>query len=298
MTLVVNPAAGGGRGRRTLEQALPHLRAAGLEPPVHICANGRQPEELARAAAAGGADVVVAVGGDGQARAVAAGLLGTRAALGLLPSGSANDYARAVGVPRDSVEAAVDLLLTPRRARVDVVRVESGEGTDYFLNVGGAGFDSVVAATAEGVGYLRGASRYVVAVLRELPRFRAAEFSLRADDEQRDFRGMIVAVANGSTYGGGMRVAPAADVQSGWLDICIVGELSRLAFLRAFPSVFRGTHVSHPAVTMLRARTVELVADRPFEVTGDGERISRLPARFSILPAALAVIAGGPRQRT
>lgn len=292
ITLVVNPAAGAGRGQRTLDEALPRLRAAGVEPTVHVCTDGRQPERWARAAVDEGADVVVAVGGDGQARSVATGLLGTSTALGLLPAGSANDYARAIGVPRDSVAAATDLLLEAHRARVDVVRVESAERVDHFLNVGGAGFDSVVTATAEGIHYLRGAPRYVLAVVRELPRFRAARFHLRADDAEHDFRGMIVAIANGSTYGGGMRVAPTADVQSGWLDICIVGELSRLAFLRSFPSVFRGTHVTHPAVTMLRARQVELVAETPFEVTGDGERIGRLPARFTVLPAALAVIAG------
>jgi diacylglycerol kinase (ATP) len=295
VTLVVNPVAGGGRGQRTLDRALPRLQAAGIEPVVHVCTDGRHPERLARAAASAGADIVVAVGGDGQARSVAAGLLDTSAALGLLPSGSANDYARAVGVPRNSVAAAVDLLLEARRARVDVVRVESADRVEHFLNVGGAGFDSVVAATAEGIRFLRGAPRYVLAVLRELPRFRAAPFRMRADDAEHEFRGMIVAIANGSTYGGGMRVAPTADVQSGWLDVCVVGELSRLGFLRAFPSVFRGTHVSHPAVTMIRARKVELAAEPPFEVTGDGELIGRLPARFTVLPAALAVIVGHGR---
>lgn len=297
VTLVVNPAAGGGRGRRTLDAALPRLQANGIQPEVHVCSDGRQPERLARAAAGGGADIVVAVGGDGQARSVAAGLLGTSAALGLLPSGSANDYARVLGIPRNNVAAAVDVLLEAARARVDVVRVESVTGVDHFINVGGAGFDSVVAATAEGIHFLRGAPRYVLAVVRELPRFSAADFSLTADGTQHHFRGMIVAIANGSTYGGGMRVAPAASIQSGWLEICIVGELSRLAFLRAFPKVFRGTHVTHPAVTMLRARRIELAAEPAFEVTGDGERIGRLPATFTLLPAALAVVGAGRQAR-
>jgi diacylglycerol kinase (ATP) len=292
ITLVVNPAAGGGRGRRTLDRALPHLRAHGLDPQVHLCTNGREPELLARESAEAGSDIVVAVGGDGQARSVANGLLGTSAAMGLLPAGSANDYARAVGVPRSDVIAATDLLLSPRVAQVDVVRVESDAVVEHFLNVGGAGFDSVVAATAEGIRFLRGSPRYVLAVLRELPRFRAGHFSLTADGTKHDFRGMIVAVANGSTYGGGMRVAPTAGLQSGMLEACIVGELSRLAFLRAFPSVFRGTHVTHPAVTMLRARVMEISAEPSFEVTGDGERIGRLPATFTLLPAALPVVVG------
>ncbi len=293
VTLVVNPQAGGGRGRRVLVRALPQLRRHGIEPQVVMCANGRDPRLLARRAAKEGASVVVAVGGDGQARSVASGLLGTETALGLLPSGSANDYARAVGVPRNDLAAAVELIVSARPAPVDVVRVECGDAVEHFLNVGGAGFDSVVAATAERISHLRGAPRYVAAVLRELPRFRPGRFKLAVDGERREFSGMIVAVANGPTYGGGMRVAPAAGVQSGWLELCVVGELSRLAFVRAFPSVFRGTHVTHPAVTMLRGREVELAAQPAFEVTGDGERIGRLPARFTVLPAALTVI-GGP----
>jgi diacylglycerol kinase (ATP) len=292
VTLIVNPAAGGGRGRQALDRALPHLRTRGVDPQVHVCTNGREPAHLARESAEAGADIVVAVGGDGQARSVANGLLGTGAALGLLPAGSANDYARAVGIPRNDILAATDLLLEPRLARVDVVRVETDAGVEHFLNVGGTGFDSVVVAAADGIPFLRGSPRYVLAVLRELPQFRAGNFSLTADGTKRDFRGMIVAVANGSTYGGGMRVAPTASLQSGQLEVCIVGELSRLAFVRAFPLVFRGTHITHPAVTMLQAREIEISAEPPFEITGDGERIGRLPARFSVLPAALPVVVG------
>ena len=102
---------------------------------------------------------------------------------------------------------------------------------------------------------------------------------------------MMVTVANGSTYGGGMKVAPSAHLQSGWLDVCIIGELSRLGFLRAFPRVFAGSHVSHPAVTMLRAHEVNVEADRPLSILGDGEVIGVLPATFSIRPAVLTVVA-------
>ncbi|CAN5833606.1 diacylglycerol kinase [soil metagenome] len=292
VALIVNPAAGGGRGGRVLRAALPMLRAAGLDPEVLISANGQEPTRLARQAAEAGARLVVAVGGDGQASAVANGLLGTDAVLGVLPAGSANDYARALGMPRRDLPAAVQLLLDAQSQRVDVVRVESAAAVRHYLNVGGAGFDSVVNATAERIPLFRGSFRYVLAVLRELPRFRPGCFRLRVDGVALELKAMVVVVANGSTYGGGMHVAPSASLVSGLLEVCVVGELSALAFLRAFPRVFRGTHVGHPAVTMLSARRIEIEADPAYEVTGDGECIGRLPARFTVLPAALLVAAG------
>lgn len=292
LALIVNPAAGGGRSRRVLEAALPLLRAHGVVADVAISTDGEQPAELARQAVAAGAELVVAVGGDGQARAVASGLLGTPAALGVLPAGSANDYARALGIPRRDVRGAVELLLGARRQAVDVVRVESAAGALHYLNVGGAGFDSVVSATADGIPILRGSLRYAVAVLRELPRFRAGSFRLVVDGSALELRAMVVVVANGASYGGGMHVAPRASLTSGLLELCIVGELSRLAFVRAFPSVYRGTHVGHPAVTMLSAHQVEISAEPAFELTGDGERLGRLPARFSVLPGALTAAVG------
>jgi diacylglycerol kinase (ATP) len=292
VALVVNPAAGGGRGKRVLRDALPMLHAAGLHPQVLISANGHEPTRLAREAAQAGAKLVVAVGGDGQASAVANGLLGTDAALGVLPAGSANDYARALGMPRRDLRGAVELLIEAQPKRLDVVRVEGAGAVRHYLNVGGAGFDSVVTATAEQIPMFRGSFRYVLAVLRELPRFRPGSFRLRVDGVEHELKAMVVVVANGSTYGGGMHVAPSASLLSGWLEVCIVGELSGLAFLRAFPRVFRGTHVDHPAVTMLSARRIEIEAAPSYEVTGDGERIGQLPARFSILPRALTVAVG------
>jgi len=111
------------------------------------------------------------------------------------------------------------------------------------------------------------------------------------DGKPHETLAMMVAIANGSTYGGGMRVAPQAILQSGWLDVCVIGQLSRFAFLRAFPSVFRGAHTTHPKVTMLRAKQVAVTADRPLQILGDGELIGSLPATFTVMPRALTVVA-------
>jgi diacylglycerol kinase (ATP) len=290
VALIVNPRAGAGRGGRVLAKAVPLLRVHGREPVVHVCSNGGEPARLARQAVDAGAELVVAVGGDGQAAAVAQGILGTGARLGILPAGSADDFARSLGVPRRDTAAAVALLLHGHCRLIDVVRVEMEDDVRHFLNVGGTGFDAVVARRAERIPLLRGAGRYVLAIGRELPTFRAGRFRLTVDGSTREIDAMMIAVANGPTYGGGMRVAPGARLDSGRLDVCVVGRVSRVGFARAFPSVFAGRHVDHPQVTMLQGREVEITADRQFGLTGDGELIGRLPATFRLLPSVLPVI--------
>jgi diacylglycerol kinase (ATP) len=289
--VVVNPRAGGGRGARVNAGLLPLLRRHGIEPTVHVCASGTEPELVARSAVSASADLVVAIGGDGHAAAVAAALVDTDVMLAVVPAGSANDYARALGV-RDLKLAELAALIAGRPAqRVDVMRVSTAATTRHVLTVGGTGFDARVAERAMAISRLRGAPRYVAAMLAELPNYVGAGFSLALDGQRRDVPAMLVAVAKGSTYGGGMRVAPSAHLQSGRLEICIVGRLSRLDFLRAFPSVFRGTHVDHPAVTMLSGDEISISADRTLGVVGDGELLGALPATFSVRPRALSVLA-------
>jgi diacylglycerol kinase (ATP) len=289
--VIVNPRAGGGRGAVVLGGLLPLLREHGIVPTVHVCADGSEPARVARAAVADGAELVVAIGGDGHAGAVAEGLLGSAVTLAVVPAGSANDYARALGV-RSLGLAELARLLAQRPTRlVDVMAVQTADGLRHVLTVGGTGFDAVVARRAMRINRLRGAPRYVAAMLAELPRFAATDYALTLDGERHELAAMLIAVANGSTYGGGMRVAPSASLQSGWLELCVVGRMSRFAFLRAFPRVFRGTHVSHPQVTMLRAREVAISADGPRQVLGDGELIGALPVTFSVRPRALSVVA-------
>lgn len=292
VALIVNPTSGGGRGWRVLGAALPLLRRTGAQLEVVVCTNGDEPASLAHQAVEAGNRLVVAVGGDGQAAAVAEGLIGSDAKLAVLPAGSANDYARSLRIPAADVPAAVAAIAAGRTERLDVIRVAEQDGTRHFLNVVGTGFDAVVAARAERIPILRGAGRYVVALVAELPRFSAATISLTVDGERHQMRAMMVALANGSTYGGGMRIAPSASLTSGELEICVVGEVSKLEFLRTFPRVFRGTHVDHPQVTMLRGREVLIDADRPLQLLGDGEMFGRLPATVTVRPSALEVVVG------
>jgi diacylglycerol kinase (ATP) len=293
VALIVNPVAGGGRGARVVGEAIFELRKRGIEPRIVVSVAPDEPPHDARRALSDGADLVIAVGGDGHAAAVASGLIGSHTPMAILPAGSANDLARTLALPIKDVARAIDTALNGEVLRIDTIRVTNADGDRHFLNVVGTGFDAEVAAAADRITVMRGAGRYVLSILRVLPRFSAAALELRIDGEPHRMRAMMIAVANGPAYGGGMRIAPAARLDSGELEICIVGEVSKPEFIKAFPRVFRGTHVDHPAVTMLTGKTVEISADRPLDLMGDGERAGRLPARIEVNRKSLSIVRAG-----
>jgi YegS/Rv2252/BmrU family lipid kinase len=239
------------------------------------------------------------MGGDGTVGACAAGLAdagppgepGARAALGVVPAGGGNDAARSLGLPPGDPLAAAGLLAGLRRRPADLATVA---GRTY-LNVAGAGFDSEVNRVAnQRLGWAGNRPRYVGAVLAELVVGRPAAFELVLDGRAVPLTGWLVAVANGPSYGGGMRVAPRASLDDGLLDVVVIHEIGRLEFLRTFPKVFSGRHVEHPAVAVHRAARVDLDADRPLAVYADGEPAGTLPASFQVRPAAIAVLAADP----
>ncbi len=290
--LIVNPTSGKNTGRRIGLEALTLLRAAGADVVDLSAADAVGALAHGRAALAEGAvDAVVVAGGDGMVHLGANLCAGTGIPLGIIAAGTGNDIARELGLPvRDAAES-VARILDGRTRAVDAARLVTGTGEErWFVGVLAAGFDAVVNERANQWSWPKGAMRYNLAILRELPVFRPIPYVLTLDGVRTETEAMLVAVGNGPAYGGGMRVTPDAAFDDGLLDVLVLNRIPVHEFLRVFPKVFSGAHTSHPAVEVVRARTVRL------EATGivayaDGERFAPLPVDLEVVPGALSVLA-------
>jgi diacylglycerol kinase (ATP) len=291
VVVVANPASGRGKAERLIPAVREALRSLGPESELRISDGPRDAPLMARKACEEGADVVAAMGGDGMVGMVATGLMHQEAALGVIPTGTGNDFATLLGIDRRHPVEAVVGLGAPRFIDIDAVHLSLGDGSErHFVNVAGAGFDSEVNETANRMRTrFQGTAKYVAAVFKTLQKFAPATFEVSVDGDRISLTSMLVAVGNGRSYGGGMRVCPSALLTDGILDVCVVGGMSKGAFVRAFPSVFRGTHVTHPKVTMFRGSKIEISADRHFDVYADGEPAGPLPAVFEVVTKALRV---------
>jgi len=288
---VLNPAARGGRAVRLLPLVRQSIAEHGGAGEVVCTEHARHATSLAREAAQAGFDAVIGVGGDGTLQEIANGLVTSRQQLpiGVVPTGSGNDFVRSLGLPT-APSAALDLAWSTAERSVDLAAC----GERYFLNAGGAGFDARVARAAHSMpSVLRfGAIPYVAGVLRELMHNTAHEFRIHLDDRTLQRRALMVVVANGAFYGGGMMICPDASRDDGLLDICVVGEVSRREVLRLLSAVFSGKHVGDPHVEFFRTRTVRIESAQPCELHLDGELAGTLPAEFRAVPSALRVLVG------
>lgn len=290
--IIVNPTSGKNTGARIGLEALTLLRAAGVEVVDLSAADALGATERGRAAIADRAvDAVVVAGGDGMVHLGANLCAGTEVPLGIIAAGTGNDVARELGLPVRDAAKAVERLLAGNTRRIDAARTVTASGESrWFLGVLAAGFDAVVNERANTWRWPKGRARYNLAILRELPVFRAIPYRLVLDGEEVRTDAMLVAVGNGPSYGGGMKVTPDALFDDGLLDVLVLHRVSTPEFLRVFPSVFKGAHTAHPAVEVLRARSVRL------EATGivayaDGERFGPLPMTVEAVPGALTVLA-------
>lgn len=282
LQLVVNPAAGGGRGLR----ALPAVQAALAEHDVVVTPTrslAHADELVGQAVAA--ERVAVAVGGDGLVGRVAGVVSALAGVMGVLPGGRGNDFCRSVGISRDPVAACAVLSSGTPRA----VDLGDAGGTAY-IGIASIGFDSEVQERVLTSRLPLGQLVYLYGSLATVARWEHARFSCTVDGAPLELTGWSVAVANTGMYGGGMRLAPGASVTDGLLDVVTTAATSRGRFLRSLPKVFAGTHVDEPSVTVVPARTVVLDADRPFRVFADGDPVATLPCTVTIRPAALQVL--------
>jgi len=208
------------------------------------------------------------------------------AVVGVLPGGRGNDFARVAGIPLDP-EAACDVIAHGEPRAIDLGQA----GETAFIGVASLGFDSDANRIANEAPARLGALVYVYGALRALVAWKPAEFSLEVDGERVSFSGWGVAMANSKAYGGGMFVAPDAELDDGALDVVRLESTSKARFLRSvLPKVFKGEHIHEPSVHVLRGAEVRVDADRPFTVYADGDPIGELPMTFRALPGALQVL--------
>ncbi|MBK1782957.1 diacylglycerol/lipid kinase family protein [Prauserella cavernicola] len=235
-----------------------------------------------------GLDALVVLGGDGAAHQAVQFCARTGVALGLVPCGTGNDLARALGVPTDpidAVDAVAAALREGRRRRLDLGTV----GDTWFATVLCAGFDAAVNERANRMRWPRGPRRYDLAILAELASFRARTLVVDSDTGRVELPAVLVAVGNTRYYGGGVPICPEADPEDGLFDVTVVGEATRRELVRMLPSLRTGAHLDHPAVTTLRARRLTL-SGGDWPVYADGESLGRLPVSVSCVPRALAVL--------
>ena len=236
-------------------------------------------------------DAVVVAGGDGMVHLGANLCAGTDVPLGVIAAGTGNDIARELGLPVRDAAKAVERILHGRTRPVDAGRLVTAAGEErWFVGVLAAGFDAVVNERANQWRWPKGPMRYNLAIMRELPVFRPIPYVLTLDGQRMDTDAMLVAVGNGPAYGGGMRVTPDAAFDDGLFDVLVLHRIPVHEFLRVFPKVFTGAHTGHPAVEIVRARTVRLEA-RGIVAYADGERFAPLPVDLEVVPGALSVLA-------
>lgn len=296
--LVVNPTAGLGRGARRGEEVARLLREAGrdvleLSAPTAAAAAAR-----ARAALAEGIEALVVVGGDGMVHLGANVVAGTAVPLGIVAVGSGNDVARDLDLPVHDVRAAVDVIAAGSVRAIDAVAVSrpGAPPTRWFMAVLSCGLDAAVNARANTLRWPRGNARYVRALTGELGAFRPYGYRVTVDGAVWEGVGTLVAVANTRTFGGGLRIAPEARVDDGYLDVVVAEDVRRGEVLAVFPRLYRGTHVHHPRVHVHRARSVLIEplpgrGDVPPAAMADGEPLGALPVQCDVHPRAMSVLA-------
>ncbi|MEV0025084.1 diacylglycerol kinase [Streptomyces atroolivaceus] len=291
ITLFVNPTAGSGRGARAAQPAASALREAGFSVRTVLGEDADDALRRAREAVAGGTGALIAVGGDGMMSLALQAVAGTPTPLGAVAVGTGNDFARALGLPvRDPAAAgrlAAEALKGGKLRAVDLGRV----GERWFGSVLASGFDSRVNDRGNRMRWVGGRFKYDLAILAELAAFRPIPYRIRLDGGPvTEIEATLIAVGNGSTYGGGMRICADAVMDDGLFDVTVVGDCSRTTLLKVFPKVYKGTHLGHPAVTVHRVSSIELAA-AGVTAYADGEPLGALPLTATCVPGAVRVLA-------
>lgn len=224
---------------------------------------------------------LLSVGGDGLFHLLLQLAIEFKVPLAIAPGGTGNDFYRTLGWFESDLTEYLEHLISTEPSLVDVGVVDG----EYFGAVLSSGFDSVVNERANKLHWPKGPAKYNAAIVLEFPKFKAIDFKIYADENILEVEAMLIAIGNGSSYGGGMQVCPDADLQDGLLDIMILHPVSKIEFIKVFPTVYKGTHIEHPQVEVIRAKRVRIESSAI--AYADGERIGQLPVQVESLPQSL-----------
>lgn len=291
VTVLTNPASGHGNAPRAAERAITRFQQRGIDVCAIVGSDAGHARQLVDEALAQGTDALVVAGGDGVISLALQSLALGTVPLGIVPAGTGNDHAREYGVPTGDPEAAADIIADGWAETVDLGRIERDDAApSWFGTVMAAGFDSLVSDRTNRMRWPRGRMRYNLAMLAELSKLRLLPFRLAFDGGETISTDLtLAAFGNTRSYGGGMRICPAADHADGLLDVTMVHSASRRKLIRLFPTVFKGTHVELDEVSTARAKTVRV--DCPgINAYADGDLVSPLPVTVSAVAGALQIL--------
>ncbi|MCH9815099.1 MAG: YegS/Rv2252/BmrU family lipid kinase [Actinomycetia bacterium] len=288
VAVIVNPLAGRGKGGKTAPEIGAALHHNGIDAALLLAGSPEEALEMARKAVDDGVDAVVAAGGDGTVNLAVQAVAGTDTPLAIIPVGTGNDNANLIGIT--DVDTAIQALADFHVRPIDVGQVTTSDGSQrWFMGVLSSGFDSCVNERANKMRWPKGELRYLIGILAELGTFKAIPYEVDIDGEKYRDHGMLVAVGNGVSYGGGMKVCAGAKPDDGLFMITWLKKASKFDFLRVFPSVYKGTHVEHHTVEQYTGQVVRIAAPDQI-VYADGERIGPLPADISLFRDKLKVV--------
>jgi diacylglycerol kinase (ATP) len=293
IAVLANPTAGRGRHRALLSEVVGRLGRHGATVRVLEAHTGEEAEKACHTAVAQGVSALVAVGGDGTVHQALQAVAEQPVGFGVVPAGTGNDFAAGTGVPLQPLTAAdgiAEAVRADRHRPIDLARMTGTDGeVRWFGAVLAAGFDAIVNERANRMRWPRGPRRYDLAILLEMARLRPRLYALELDGADHGFEGVLVAIGNCESYGGGMRILPGADPADGLLDVVVAAPLGRLTMARLKPRLRRGTHVTDARVTTYRAVEVRIHSD---DIIGyaDGERIGPLPLVVRCMPGAVRLL--------
>ena len=295
--IIVNPVAGAKTTYRKWPLINELLQSGGMPFEYQYTEGIGHAIELAREATTGGYQFLVAVGGDGTVNEVANGILQSNdsceTTIGIISTGTGGDFIRTAGITKDYVKACASICEAKKRM-IDVGVVEyikNGQPERrYFINSAGIGFDAQAIEAASHLPKIFGGTvPYVLGLLKSVVSYKNKQVNVSMGEGCEQKRVLTIVMANGCYFGGGMCIAPKADIYDGFFDVVSVGDINKLELLKTFPKIYKGTHITHPAVKIERSSYVEIKSQDKVFIEADGEFLGECPASFRIMPAALSL---------